>query len=85
MEADGVRRPASGEEELAVGSGLGELALEPQDERLDAPVGDEEVRAEPDRRDRQAALARPGERLLELGEAFPAARRRARARPCRSS
>ncbi len=69
VEADGVRRPAPGEEELTVGSGLGELALEPEHERLDAFVGDEQVGAEPDGRHREAALGRPRERLLELGKA----------------
>src|SRR6185312_6414172 len=44
----------------------GELAAEPQDEGFDAVVGDEKVRAEPDRRDRQPSLARPGERLMQL-------------------
>ena len=64
--------------------GLGELAFEPEHERLHARVGDEQVRAEPDRRHREAALARPRERLLELGEASrPGKRERRPARPDR--
>ena len=37
----------------------GELAFEPDDERVDALVGGEQVRAEPDRRDRAALAPRP--------------------------
>ena len=45
-----------------------EVALEADDERVDAVVRGEDVRAETDRRDRETALRRPRDRVLRLGE-----------------
>ena len=69
VEADGVRRPAAGDERLAFDAHRRELAREPEHERVDAVVGAEQVRAQTDRRNRKVALRGPGERLLELAEA----------------
>ena len=44
----------------------GQLALEPERERLDALVGDEQVGAEAEREQRQLSLRRPDERLLNV-------------------
>ena len=64
----------------------GELAREPEHERVDAVVGGEQVRAEPDdARPPARARAAQRERLLELGERRAAARTRAPGRRYRSS
>ena len=80
VEADGVRRAAAGDQQLALDAHRGEVAGQPEHERVDALVGREQVRAEPDRRDRELALGRPRERPLELVE-----RRRPRERPRRAA
>src|SRR6185312_4127399 len=80
MEDDGVRRPASRAHELAVDRDPRELSTELQDERVDPLVGDEQVRAEPDRRDPGVVLRRPPERLVQLVEAL-----RPRQRPRRAA
>ena len=51
VQAHGVRRPASRDERRALDARLGQLAREPQHERVDPTVVDEQVRAEPDRLD----------------------------------
>src|SRR5579862_660401 len=61
MEADGVRRSATGHELLAFDVHLGERAGESEDERVDTVVVPEHVRSEPDRLDRRALATRPGE------------------------
>jgi hypothetical protein len=68
VEADGVRRAAAGDEQVAVDAHHGKLAFEPEHERLDAAVVHEQVRAEPDRLDRRAFLASPRERHVQLVE-----------------
>ena len=57
VQAGGVGRPAAGDERLALDRDRRELARQPQDERVDARVGGEHVRAEPDRLDREPARA----------------------------
>ena len=84
VEADRVRRAAAGDQRLALDPRLGELALEPQDERVDAVVGDEQVRAEPDRLDRDALRRRPSRAAPRAGRASRAARASAPGRRCRS-
>src|SRR5205814_10649380 len=59
-----------------------EVTGQPEHPRVHARVGDEQVRAEPDRRDREPALRGPGERLVQLVERLgprEGARRPARA------
>src|SRR4051794_41028874 len=48
VEADRVRSPTACEQSLALDRRLGELAAQLEHEPLEALVGDEEVRAEPD-------------------------------------
>src|SRR5437868_12818281 len=62
MEDDGVRGAPAGAEAGAVDPNPGELARELQHEGVDAVVGDEQVRAEPDGRDRLLAA----KQLLDL-------------------
>src|SRR5207244_11902426 len=71
VEADRVRRPTAGDENVAPNLRRRELAVEPEHNGVDALVGDKQVRAESDRRDRKPALARPGKRLRDLGHARP--------------
>ena len=66
METDRVRRSSARDQEPVLGAGLGELAVEPENEGVHAVVGDQEVRAEPDREDVHSLPGRPGESLLEL-------------------
>src|SRR5207248_4129001 len=66
VETDGVRRPSAGEEPVTLDSDRSQLAVQPEDEGVDAVVGDEQVRSEADRRGWQAAFARPAERLRDL-------------------
>ena len=51
----------------------GELAFEPEDERVDALVGGEHVRAEPDRLDRDALGGGPADAAPRARRASPAA------------
>ena len=78
MKTDGIRRPAAGDEHIALDLNLGQLAFEPEHERVDAVVVDEHVRAEPDHLDGDLLAPRPAEQLLQLGQA-----RRAREEPRR--
>src|SRR5258708_7357638 len=68
MEADCVRGAAAGTQDVAVDLHLRELAFEVKHERVHTFVGDEEVRPETDRRDREPPLRRPAQALLELGD-----------------
>ena len=68
VEADRVRRTAAGDERLALDADRSQIARQPEHERFDSVVRGEDVRAEPDSRDLEVALLRPGERLLELCE-----------------
>ena len=64
VQADRVRRAAARHERRSLGPRLDELAGEMQHEHVDAVVGGEQVRAEPDGRDLRArAPARPRGRL----------------------
>src|SRR5207245_10390369 len=45
-----------------------ELAGHLEPEPVEALVGDEQVRAEPDRRNREIPLSRPGQRFLKLAK-----------------
>src|SRR5438445_1890938 len=75
MQADGVRRTAAGDEQPALDLRRREPAAELQHERVDAVVGDEQVRAEPDRRHREPTLGRPREHMLELGRGLRSGKR----------
>ena len=66
VQRDRVRRAAARAKRLALDGDGCEQAGEPQDERIDAVVGGEQVRAEADGRDGQAARRRPAQRLLDL-------------------
>ena len=66
METDRVRRAAACDEQPVAGAGFGKLTFEPKDEGVHAVVGDEEIRAEPDREHVHPTLGRPDEGLLEL-------------------
>ena len=68
VEADGVRRAAARPQEIAVDLDRREVPRETDDQRVDAGVRGEQVRAEPDRDDRHVALGRPPERLFQLGK-----------------
>ena len=57
VEADRVRRAAAGDQQRRPDLRRRELALEPDDERVDSLVGGEQIRAEPDGPHRQVALA----------------------------
>ena len=86
MEADGVRRAAARDEDVALDVRRREIARELEHERVDAVVVDEHVRAEPDRSTHGRPLLgaqrsdRPAAR-----RASPGARTSAPARRCRSS
>ena len=62
VEADRVLRAAAGDQRLALDPHRRELALEPEDERVDPFVGGEQIRAEPDRLDRHALRRGPPRR-----------------------
>ena len=64
MEGDGVRRPTPRDEQLARYLRLRKLPDELQRQPVEALVGDEQVRAETDHRDRQVVGPGVGERLL---------------------
>ena len=66
MQADRVRRAAAGHERRSLRPRLDQLAGEMQHEHVDAVVGGEQVRAEPDRRDLELPFSRSREDLLEL-------------------
>jgi hypothetical protein len=68
MEADGVRCAPARDEPLTANAHLRELAGELQDKPIEALVGHEQIRAESDRRDLQAVLAREAQCFLELAE-----------------
>ena len=73
VETDCVRRPPARHEDAVTDLDRRETVFEPDDQRLDALVGGEQVRAEADRAHRKLLLGRPGERFLQLRE---------RPRPC---
>ena len=75
VEADRVRRAAARARSVAVDLDRRELPRETDDERVDAVVRGEQVRAEPDRRDRHVALGRPARAPPRARRATPAARR----------
>ena len=64
MESDGVRRPTPCDEQLARDLRLRELPDELQRQPVEALVGDEQVRAQTDHRNRQVVGPGIGERLL---------------------
>ena len=66
MQADRVGRAATGAEDVAVDLDRGEVALEPQHERVDAVVAREQIRAEADRKKRQALVTRESQSGDEL-------------------
>ena len=66
METDRVTGPGARHELPVFGTGLGELAFEPNNESIHPVVCDEQVRAEPDRDHVHTFLGGPGESLLEL-------------------
>ena len=68
VEADGVRRPAAGDQRLPFDPCLGESPGELQHERVDTVVVDEQVRAEPDRLDRDPLRGSPAQGFLELAD-----------------
>src|SRR6266568_9444016 len=68
VQRDGVGRASARDQPIVVDPRRRKLAAEPDHERLDALVADEQVGAQPDRHHRQLAIARPGEPLLELLE-----------------
>ncbi len=68
MKAHGIRRAAACTKNVALDRDAGKLAAEMEHECVDALVGDEEVGAEPDDRNRRPALGRPAQQLLELGD-----------------
>src|SRR5262249_4369474 len=69
VETHGIRGAAAGDDRLSLDPHCGELAHEPQDERVDALVVHEHVRAEADRLGGMAVLRGPGDELPELLEA----------------
>ena len=84
VQADGERRAAARDEHVALDRGGGEVAGELQHERVDALVGDEQVRAEPDDR-YLAPRARPPRRAPPRApRPWPAARTSAPGRRCRA-
>jgi hypothetical protein len=56
VEADRKGGAASRADDVALDPGGGELAVEPHDERVNALVGDEQIRAQADDLDREAAM-----------------------------
>src|SRR4029450_9887067 len=63
-----IRCPAPRDEERAANLRRGQLPAKFQDERVDALVGHEQIRAQPDDRNRKVVPPRPGQRLLDLLE-----------------
>src|SRR6185437_8499542 len=81
VERDGIRGAASGSQRELQGPDRGKLALEVENERVDAVVGDEEIRTEADHRDVLAAAQQSLEladrgRLRELARRASGAERR---------
>src|SRR5919198_552694 len=72
MERDGIRRASPGHEQLSARFDLRQRAYELQHEPVEAVVGDEQFRAEPDSRHRKLVLARETQCLLELADALGA-------------
>ena len=66
MEADGVRRATSGDEECSLGPGSCQLTGQSQQEPVDTNVCREQVRAETDSCDLETPLCGGNERLLEF-------------------
>src|SRR5436853_2246797 len=66
VQGNGVGRPATSAQQISIGLDRGELAAELQDERVDAFVRREEVRAQTDDRDVEASLLRPLQELLDF-------------------
>src|SRR5262249_61333430 len=84
MQADRVRRSSTRLETVVGHAHRCELALEPDDERVDALVRGDEVRAQADDHDVQALGARVRERTGELrGGSRPGEPRRGTPRPHR--
>src|SRR5436309_1765207 len=75
MKADRVRRSRAGANDLVVGLDVRELATEFQDERVDAAISGEKIRAETDDGDGEAPRRRP---LQELADLVPRLRPRER-------
>jgi hypothetical protein len=61
-----LARASAGQQPLSLDLRLGELAAELEHEPVEAVVGDEQVRAEPDRRHRQARARAPRRAPLQL-------------------
>src|SRR5262245_34800644 len=70
MKTDRVRRAAARDEETVTRLRDGKLAFEPEHERVDPLVRDEDVRAEPDREHVKSFGRGPAERLFEVGDAL---------------
>jgi hypothetical protein len=66
MQRDRIRGAAAGDEQLALDLHLRELAVEPQDQAVEAFVGHEQIGAETDGGNGKTALGREAERLLQL-------------------
>src|SRR6266852_3683336 len=80
VERNRVRGAAACAQEAVPRLGRRERTAELEDERVDARIGDEQVRAEPNRRDREVALGRPVEHLHLGDRARPSKRVRRAAR-----
>src|SRR5262249_43202976 len=79
VKAHRVGRTAAGAQERGVDLGRREPARELEDETVEAVVGDEQVRAEPDDRGWKAVRRGPAERVLDLGLVLGARERARRA------
>jgi hypothetical protein len=66
VQADGERRSPARDHPSVLDHHVGERAGEPESEPRETLVGDEEVRAEADDRDRRLVLLGPGEQIDEL-------------------